>query len=67
MEPDFFPRAHPPALSGAFHHYVRGVFADRSAHAPRLHQARALWLGSVAQRTTCLPRPPSAPAVLLAI
>jgi len=36
MERDLFSRAQPPALTGAFHQYVRGVFADRSAHAPRL-------------------------------
>ena len=36
--------------SSAFHDYVRGVFAERSAHAPRLRQARVLWLRELARR-----------------
>ena len=50
MEPDFFPRSRPFALTGAFHDYVRGVFADRCEQAARLHEARVLWLRGVAQR-----------------
>jgi len=50
MQPGFAPRAHPSALTGAFHDYVRGVFAERSAHAPRLKAARVLWLRQLAQR-----------------
>lgn len=50
MEPNFFPRSRPFALTGAFHDYVRAVFADRCAQAARLHEARALWLRGLAQR-----------------
>lgn len=50
LERDFSPRSRPFALTGAFHDYVRAVFADRCAHAARLHEARARWLRSLAQR-----------------
>jgi hypothetical protein len=50
LQLDFFPRSRPFALTGAFHDYVRGVFADRCANAARLHEARALWLRGLAQR-----------------
>ena len=42
-------------FTGAFHDYMRGVFADRSTRASRVQQARALWLRDVAQRTTRSP------------
>jgi hypothetical protein len=50
MQADVFPRSRPYALTGAFHDYVRGVFADRCEQAARLHEARARWLRGVAQR-----------------
>ena len=37
------------ASSGAFHDYVRGVFADQSARARALRVRRARWLARLAQ------------------
>ena len=38
------------ALNGAFHDYVRGVFADRSPRQRALGTRRALWLNGFAPR-----------------
>jgi hypothetical protein len=36
-------------MNGAFHAYVRSVFADQSGRARTLHARRATWLRRVAQ------------------
>lgn len=38
---------------GAFHEYVRGVFADQSSRARLLGARRARWLHRLAQRPSC--------------
>lgn len=38
--------------SGAFHDYVRAVFADHSAHSRLLRAARKRWLHRLGQRPT---------------
>jgi hypothetical protein len=38
------------AFSGAFHDYVRGVFADHSARSRLLRARRARWLHGLAPR-----------------
>ena len=37
-------------IAGAFHEYVRGVFADNSERVRLLRAGRARWLRSLAQR-----------------
>jgi hypothetical protein len=37
------------AISGAFHDYVRGVFAERSTRAPLVRASRARWLAGLGQ------------------
>jgi hypothetical protein len=54
MERNSFPDAR-HASSGAFHDYVRGVFADRSEGASRLRAARARWLHTVGHRAVSPP------------
>jgi hypothetical protein len=38
-------------FNGAFHDYVRGVFAERSAHSRGLRARRTRWLQRLAQHT----------------
>jgi len=37
-------------LNGAFHDYVRGVFAERSVHSRGLRARRTRWLQRLGQR-----------------
>ena len=55
MERNSFPDAPRRASSGAFHDYMRGVFADRSEGASRLRAARARWLHTVGHRAASPP------------
>ncbi|HWI35410.1 MAG TPA: hypothetical protein VNU64_03065 [Burkholderiales bacterium] len=55
MERNFLPDAHPRASTGAFHDYVRGVFADRADDPGRLAEARAYWLRRLGERVAPLP------------
>jgi hypothetical protein len=45
------------AYTGAFHDYVRGVFAEQSAHSRSLRIRRARWLQRLAWRRGAEPRP----------
>lgn len=40
------------ALRGAFHDYVRAVFAECSAHARALRVRRATWLHRISRQST---------------
>ena len=55
MQRNSLPDAPHRAPSGAFHDYVRGVFAERSDGASRLRAARARWLAMVGHRAASPP------------
>src|SRR4051812_50183502 len=55
MQRNFFPWAADRISSGAFHDYIRGVFADRSNDANRLRDARARWLRELGGRAATSP------------
>ena len=49
MTHDPLASSHRPAFGGAFHDYVRGVFADQSDRARVLRANRARWLQRIGQ------------------